>query len=566
MLSLITACIPAAVALAQYADTLQAHDLIGDYFGLPFENATFDYVVIGGGTAGLAMANRLSANRTISVAVVEAGSWSELDNGNQTAIPGYAAVLSGTAPTLKNNRIDWDYQTINETGLGRSIFYTSGKTLGGGSARNYMVYTRQLWADQVDDQSYTFGNLLPYFQRSVTYKGSDGSKRAPNASVSAAAESFGTNGPVQVSHTNWANAFASWAQRGLAQAGFRSISDFVSGDLLGQQYAAFQLDLETQTRCSSEVAYLRPALQSPRLLTLYTSSLAERILFDDKRAAGVAVSSAGMRIVLHARREVILSAGAHRSPQLLMLSGIGPQETLKSFSIAPLADRPGVGQNLQDQPFYGISYPVDLTTHTSLTTSPDFAAQQATAYAQSRTGMLTNTGSDFLAWEKLPRDLRAALTPETQHALEALPSDWPEVLYTVVDAFSGDGRSPLTATPVDGRQYGSILLTLVAPFSRGNVTLGSNDASHNPIINSGLLSDPKDQEVAVQAFKRIRDMFNTSSIREVVTGPEVFPGAHKYEHLSETVQAQFGMQVPQTKWARQQIPLPWSILVRGYTT
>lgn len=158
---------------------------------------------------------------------------------------------------------------------------------------------------------------------------------------------YGTTGPVHVSFSNWANTFGSWVKLALKELGMEELPDFVSGRLFGYQYASHTIDGETQTRSSSETSYLRGAISKTSQLQVYKSSLAKRILFDsDKRATGVVVDTGGVQYTLMAAKEVIVSAGAHRSPQLLMVSGIGPQETLQDLGIPVLSNLPGVGQNM----------------------------------------------------------------------------------------------------------------------------------------------------------------------------------------------------------------------------
>jgi choline dehydrogenase len=233
------------------------------------------------------------------------------------------------------------------------VHYARGKTLGGSSARNYMAYQRgsidsyQEWADLVNDSSYTFDALLPYFQKSLDFHPPDQTKRAANATPQYDAASFGPGGgPLSVTFSNYAQAFSSWAQRGLAQIGINPINGFTSGNLLGSSYVLETIDAATQTRASSESAFLRPALGRTNL-QVFTESLAKSIVFDgSKTATGVVVNTAGKEYILSARQEVILSAGAFQSPQLLMVSGVGPAATLQQHGIPVIADRPGVGQNL----------------------------------------------------------------------------------------------------------------------------------------------------------------------------------------------------------------------------
>lgn len=212
-----------------------------------------------------------------------------------------------------------------------------------GSAGSYAK-----WAEEVGDDSYELPNFLPYFQKSVHFDGANNAIRASNASINASAAAFGTSGPVHVSFSNWANAWGSWVKLALSELGLQQLPDFVSGNLLGYQYASQTIDGTTQTRSSAETSYLRAAISSNSQLQLYKSTLAKRVLFDSSNAAtGVLVDTAGVQYALFANKEVIVSAGAHRSPQLLMASGIGPTETLQSLGIDVISALPGVGQNLQ---------------------------------------------------------------------------------------------------------------------------------------------------------------------------------------------------------------------------
>lgn len=209
------------------------------------------------------------------------------------------------------------------------------------------VGSYQKWANDVGDQSYSFSNFLPFFQKSVTLDYPDNAVRAANASISPNATVFGTAGPLHVSYSNWANTFGSWGKLALAELGLKEISDFVSGNLLGYQYTASTIGGPSQERSSSETSYLRWAISCNSQLQVYKSTLAKQILFNsNKTATGVLVNTAGVQYSLLANKEVILSAGAHRSPQLLLVSGIGPQATLDGLGIPVLSNLAGVGQNM----------------------------------------------------------------------------------------------------------------------------------------------------------------------------------------------------------------------------
>ncbi|KAF2089552.1 GMC oxidoreductase [Saccharata proteae CBS 121410] len=507
-------------------------DLIGSHFGIPGANATFDYVVIGGGTAGLTIAEGLAEDPGTSVAVIEAGGFYEFDNGNRSYIPGYLSYYLGTAPRSKNTLIDWEQHTGVEAGLGgRSIFYVRGKTLGGSSARNFMVYQRgskgsyDKWAEELGDPSYSWESFLPFFKKSVTFEPPNTATRLQNATPKYDLGSFSASGePLKVSYPNFATSFGSWCKLALKQLGLSELTGFTDGNLLGFANGIYTLDRRTQTRETSETAFLRKALRELPDMTVYTRTLAERILFDNTSAAtGVAVNSGGMQYVISARKEVILSAGAFRSPQLLMVSGIGPKEELAKFDIPVLADLPGVGQNLWDHPQFGISYPSNLVTHSRMADA-SFEASQVKAYNSNRTGMLTNSGTDIIAWEKLPAQNRAHLSNYTRDSLTAFPSDWPEIEYLCHDIWTAYTRDSHGDLPPSSAMYVSISAALVAPFSRGNVTLLSTDTADNPSVYTNMLLDPRDQEVAIQAFRRLREIFGTAEMQKILVGTEAFPG------------------------------------------
>ena len=236
-----------------------------------------------------------------------------------------------------------------------------------------MIYQRgtvqsyQKWADQIDDQSWTWENLQQYFKKSVAFTPPDTTKRAPNASAEYNPNAFtASGGPLTVSYANYAQTFSSYIEGSLNEIGIPTVEDFNSGSLLGTQYCSSTIDPSNTNRESSQTSFLDAAAAYSNL-KVYSVTMGEKILFDEnQKATGVQVSSAGLPFILSANKEVIVSAGAFQSPQLLMLSGIGPAAELQSFGIPVVADRPGVGQNLTDHVFFGPSYRVIVETFTKL--------------------------------------------------------------------------------------------------------------------------------------------------------------------------------------------------------
>jgi choline dehydrogenase-like flavoprotein len=213
-----------------------------------------------------------------------------------------------------------------------------------------MIYQRpdkgslKQWADQVGDQSFTWDNMLPYFAKHANFNPPRPS-RFPNATVPYNTSVFpATDGPLQLSFANYANPFSTWLGAAFNEIGVKEADDFVSGNLVGGQFCTSTIDPRTASRSSSQTAFLETAQARSNLKVFYLT-LAKKILFDGKKAKGVLVASGD---VILAKKEVIVSAGAFQSPQLLMVSGIGPAKTLQSHGIPVIADRPGVGQNLTD--------------------------------------------------------------------------------------------------------------------------------------------------------------------------------------------------------------------------
>ncbi|KAJ5124405.1 Glucose-methanol-choline oxidoreductase [Penicillium bovifimosum] len=512
--------------------------LLGTALGITGRNATFDYIVIGGGTAGLTIASRLAENQTASVGVIEAGGFYEIDNGNYSIVPGYSSYYTGSDTADYQPLIDWGFNTQPQPGSeGRVLHYARGKTLGGSSARNYMLYQRptaesmKRWADEVGDQSYTFENILPYFKKSVHYTPPN-QALYNNSTNTQTADAFSpSGGPLEVSFSKAVSAFGSWCQKAFVALGMKRLDGFNSGELLGSAYATFTIDPRNAHRSSSESSFLQAVLVKGVGPTIYKNTQAQKILFDEnKRAVGVHVSTAGtfgtpsVDFTLHARKEVILSAGAFQSPQLLMVSGIGPCDHLRSFDIPCIKDLPGVGQNMQDHPIFGTAHRVNVLTASAAANNATVAALSADQYVQNASGSLSIFGPGYYGWEKLPSAFRANLTEESRRTLDSFPSDWPELEWLSVGAFNGYNLDKATADPQDGHQYATLSGALVAPLSRGSVRLAGPSMETLPLVDPQFFVDPTDKELAVQGFKRQREIWAELARLGVAEQEEYFPG------------------------------------------
>ncbi|KAL8939319.1 MAG: hypothetical protein Q9211_002799, partial [Gyalolechia sp. 1 TL-2023] len=399
----------------------------------------FDYVIIGGGTAGLTVASRLSEEPSIRVAVIEAGNFYETTSGNFSTIPGNDVYFNGKDAQDTNPLLDWGFTTIPQlvslldlltaiellvTGLkginNEVVHYARGKTLGGCSALNYMAYDRptrgalQQWAEDVGDPSWAYDSVSRYYSKSISFTPPDMSKRIANATPAYDLSTLGTDGPLKIAYPNYAQAISTWFARAMRGVGILPVNGFTSGALNGSAFLVNAINHTNGHRDSSETAFLRPYLGRPNL-SVFNTTMAERILFDGNRATGVQVTSGNptRSYVISAAKEVILSAGTFQSPQLLQISGVGPASLLKQHGIKIVADRPGVGQNMQDHVFYGITYRVNVQTGTALKYGNNLQ-QAIVQFDHEEAGILSSPGGDFGAYEKIPDDLRSNFSKRAQ--------------------------------------------------------------------------------------------------------------------------------------------------------
>ncbi|KAK4235918.1 cytochrome P450 [Achaetomium macrosporum] len=451
--------------------------LLGSSFGVPGQNYTFDYVVVGGGQAGLAVASRLAEQRSLSVAVIEAGSFYELTNGNLSEIPAFDNWFTGKDVDNWQPGVDWGIVTEPQQALlNARVHYPRGRTLGGCSARNYMTYhlpTRgscDLMAKKIGSSGYGFDRFFPYFTKSQHFTPPVGGTydRFANSTPQYDPSRLGRGGPLSVLYPKYAQPFGSWAAKGFEAIGLKEQRGFESGKLSGAYaYPLATIRADENTRESSETAFLRPHL--------------------GKRNANL----------------------------------ITFVETLQQHGISVLHDSPGVGQNMKDHVLFGTAHRVNVVTGSAFG-DPVQRAQFERQYAEGK-GPMTNPGIDILGWERLPRN---NLSRATISALEStFSSDWPEVEYLPNGGFFGYATNFQINQPTDGFQYASVIAGLVATLSTGNVTIRSSDMADAPIVNPNWLSHPADKEVAIAAFKRTRQVWAAPAMRPVLVGDEYFPGS-----------------------------------------
>jgi choline dehydrogenase len=302
----------------------------------------------------------------------------------------------------------------------RVVFTVLVNKLGGCTALNAMNYERpnagsmDLWAAVVNDSSYAWNNSLHYFQESINFTPPDISTRFANSTPSYDPAALASGGPLSLTQPNYAQPFSSWLAEAMLEVEIGHIPGFQSGKLMGSGWLVHTIDQATGKRAWSETAFLRPFLGRENLV-VFDQTMAERILFRRNVARGVIISDmvSNRTFDLLARREVIISAGAFQSPQLLMVSGIGPAGLLAEHEIHLVAGRPGVGQNMHDHILFGVSYGVNVETAYALR-DPEAAAEAVKLYHEDQAGPLSNPGGDYAAFERLPPEFRGGLSAETE--------------------------------------------------------------------------------------------------------------------------------------------------------
>ncbi|KAH7309177.1 hypothetical protein B0I35DRAFT_398576 [Stachybotrys elegans] len=515
---------------------------LGAVKGVLGAEQSFDYVIVGGGTAGNAIGVRL-AEAGFSVAIIEAGLFYELGKPVLGTTPAGAFFGVGISPLDSFPTVDWGFITEPQAGANNRKFHLAqGKCIGGTSAFNFMVHHRastgayDMWADAVDDDSYKLENWMPHFKNSVTFTPPNNDIRRANVSTVWDPTAFnpdGKGGPVQISYTNWVSSFATWLEQGLISLGLNRTEGFSNGNLLGYHYAQASIRNKDQTR-SSSASYIYKALSSSstspakKNLKVYTQTMAKKIIFDGKKATGVQVSLLGALPTYNimAKKEVIVSGGAFKSPQLLMVSGIGPKDTLDSLGIPIISQLEGVGQNMWDHIMFGPSYRVTVPTLDETLRDPVAIAEALLEYTLHAKGPLSSNVADFIGWEKMPDKYRSTWSESTREALSSFSNDWPEVEHLSANGYIGDFSFPAIQRPHDGHQYATDLGVILVPKSRGNVTISSRDTLVQPRINPNWLTHPADQEVAISLYRRLREVWDTPEMRSIRADGdnEAFPG------------------------------------------
>jgi choline dehydrogenase-like flavoprotein len=441
--------------------------------------AAYDYVIVGAGSAGCVLANRLSEDPSTRVLLIEAGGQ---DRSPNIKIP-------AAFPNQFHTKLDWDFQTEPEPHVdNRELYIPRGKSLGGSSSMNAMLYVRGRpldydgWAAQ-GAPGWSYADVLPYFLKSED-------------NARGASEFHGTGGPLRVSEQRSPRPMCRGLLEASAAAGIPRIADYNGPEQDGA--SMFQVNQRNGRRWSTADAFLRPVLKRPNL-DVRTKAMVLGLDLEGNRAVGVRLKKGrNGSETLRAEREVILAAGAIGSPQLLLLSGIGPADDLRAVGVPVRHDLPGVGRNLQDHPFVTIMW--EVTDQQTL-----YGADKPKPMAEwllRRSGPLSSTVAEVVAFVRTRGGLPAA-----------------DIQFHMGAAYFEDHG----AEEYDGHCM-VIAPVLVSPQARGQLWLRSADPTDKPRIITNALGPPEDLASMIAGMRLARDIANRSPLRETII-KEIKPGA-----------------------------------------
>ncbi|HEX8755976.1 MAG TPA: choline dehydrogenase [Steroidobacteraceae bacterium] len=442
---------------------------------------TFDYVIVGAGSAGCVLANRLSARADLRVLLLEAGG---ADSSPWIHMP------AGLARLVNDARIDWRYYTEPEPELqNRRLYWPRGRVLGGSSSINAMCYTRghpldyEEWAELAGEE-WGYGGVLPYFiEAEDQARGTD--------------SYHGTGGPLAVEDLRFRNPLSAVFLAAAQACGLPQNDDFNGGTQEGVGY--YQVTQRRGRRCSAAVAYLAPARHRGNL-EIRTHGLVTRIVFAATRAIGVEYLREGRSELVHAEREVLLAAGAVGSPQLLLLSGIGPAEHLRDMGLPVVAHSPEVGRNLQDH--------LDFCTVSRSTQAISYDFTRLEELGVALRYFLTHSGPGVSNIAEAGGFVRSRLAPDARPDLQ---------LHFVPAQLDDHGRNRLP-----GHGF-TVHACVLRPRSRGTITLRSSRPQDPPRIQASYLSGAGDLQALLEGVGLARDIIRAVPF-DAYRGAEVFPG------------------------------------------
>ncbi|KAH0372234.1 alcohol oxidase, partial [Aureobasidium melanogenum] len=500
----------------------------------------YDYIIVGGGTSGLVVANRLTENPHVTVLVIERGYLDGQDNG--TTVPGLA---------VPNKYLNTD-ASIPQPGLNnRTAPLYTGDVVGGGTVVNGMFFARGARADydaweQLGNPGWGWDGLLPYFQK-VTGSWSEaftppieGIQDMFPGLISTDLKPHGIDGPVASSFSNYQYPVISKIHPALLNdIGVAINPQPNNGEATGAFYSTISAYAKNQSRSHASNAYYRPIAEVRKNLHLVTGHLVTKINLDQElRAISVDFMSRATNetSTVKAEREIIMAAGAARTPQVLQLSGLGPEPLLSSLGIETVVDLPGVGSNFQDQPTLYMEFSYGNYTFPTpgwILSNASWASDQLTIYYKNRTGPMTipylgGSTVAFLPFQNVTSQYRSLINSTLSSNLSSmLPSTDPTIVsgYTaqtqILNALYSSSHAAVAEIAWEGGD--TIPLAMIRPYSRGSIYINTTDPLAAPVINFNTFSHPIDMAVAIASVKKIREWVSSPPMQALGT-VETFPG------------------------------------------
>ncbi|TFK32044.1 aryl-alcohol oxidase-like protein [Crucibulum laeve] len=472
----------------------------------------YDFIIVGGGTAGCVLANRLSETPSVKILMIEAGV--SADGNLNTEVPFLGVTLPGST-------LDWNFTSTSQVGLnGRTVPYPRGQTLGGTSVINLLTWNRgsndlwNKWASITNDEGWSWNNIQKYYLRtSRLVKPADG-----HDITGEVIPALHGNGPVQVSVPGFPTDLDDRVVNSSKLLGgrFPYNEDFNSGNNVGVGF--MQSTVGNGARSHSANAYLEPVLTRPNLDLLIDTHVTKLIQTSAKGetpikfgTVEVAASATAQLVHINAKKEVILSAGAFGTPQILLLSGIGPRAHLENKGISTAIDLP-VGQNLTDQPLLASYYLINSNqTFNHILSDPSAFNTTLQEWITSKQGLFVDSPGNTQGFVRLPAN-SSILKQFPDPASGPLS---PHTEFIFVDGFAQFG--PVTM-PTTGN-FMTVLTVVVSPLSRGNISLATSNPFDKPLINPGLLTHKFDILAMVQAIKDVQTFIQAGPWANFVQAP-----------------------------------------------
>ncbi|KAL9938497.1 hypothetical protein V8E36_002216 [Tilletia maclaganii] len=525
---------------------LAARAAVNGGFNISFgaTSSTYDYIVVGGGTAGLAVATRLSEDPAVSVAVIEAGTSGF--NVGIIDIPGYFGADLMT---------DYDYKFFTQPGPKTPAkYWPRGKVLGGSSALNFLVWDRaakqeyNAW-EELGNKGWNWNSMYKYMRKSEQFSAPSAAQQ-DKLNLRPVSSDYGSSGPIKVSFPKWVSEQVQNWIPALETLGLPYNQQPLAGDNVGASIQPSDINPVNSTRSYSAVAYYLPNSARPNLKVLLNSTVS-KITFGNNKdpsgnliANGVTYQTGGQTNSLAVRREVIVSGGVVNSPQILELSGIGNKTILKSAGIQTLVDLPGVGENLQDHTYTCAAYELKdgHITLDSLRNDPNFAAQQQALYTQNsdaNPSILTETVPSiaYISLSTLVGKTQAAAmtkaaatyvaktsTPYNATLLKQLEflQKYPDTI-SQMELIGIDGYFASTGAPQAGKNYVTFLAAQQHLFARGNIHINTTSPQSAPLIVPRYFENDYDLNISVAGTQYLRKIASATQYASYIA-KEVVPG------------------------------------------